>query len=486
MFSWLSRRIHSVFLISGLSCGVLAGVLLSYYFPSQWFTAASWWAVWLFWLALCFWKARRWTLIVLCMVGATIGYGRGAYELASWVDLSHYTGRKVTMSGTVREDPASGSGSEVRLRLDSVQINGVRYGGVYWVSVSGSGAKAIERSDRVTVRGTLDEGFGTFAATMFRVGLVELQKHVRFDPMLEVRNYFADMIRTALPDPQASLGIGYILGQKRALPADFEAALLTVGLTHVVVASGYNLTILVRVSRRLFERVSRYMAALASGTLIVAFVGITGLSPSMSRAGLVAGLSLIAWYYGRTIHPAVLLVVTAAISVLVQPSYLWGDVGWMLSFASFAGVMFLAPLLQVYFYGDKKPGLVRQLLGETFSAQVLTLPLILVTFGVISNVALVANLLVLPLVPLAMLLTFVAGLAAMWLPWLAGPVALPAYWLLSYMTWIIELLAELPWASSEVSVDVPTALVLYGFIILLIVWLKRRTRLSFRQVNLVE
>lgn len=486
MFSWLTRRIHPVFLIGGFSCGVLTGCLLAYYFPGPWFTTGAWWLVWLFWLGVCAWKARRWAFGVILIVGMMIGYGRGAHELASWVDLSSYSGRTVTLNGIVREDPAGGSGGEVRLRLDAVEIDGERYGGVYWVTIAGHEADQVQRSDRVTVRGALDEGFGTFAATMFRARLVELQKRVRFDPMLEVRNHFADAIRSVIPDPQAALGIGYILGQKRALPVDFEAALLTVGLTHVVVASGYNLTILVRVSRRLFEKVSRYTAVLASGTLIVAFIGITGMSPSMSRAGLVAGLSLVAWYYGRTIHPAVLLIVTAAISVLVQPSYLWGDVGWMLSFASFAGVMFLAPLLQAYFYGDKKPGLVRQILGETFSAQLLTLPLILVTFGVISNVALVANLLVLPLVPLAMLLTFVAGLAAMWLPWLAGLVVLPAYWLLAYMTWIIELLAGLPWASAEVSVDVPTALALYGIIILLIAWLKRRTRLSFRQVNLVE
>lgn len=483
---WLTRRIHSVFLIASLACGVLLGCLLAYYFPSSWLTSGAWWIVWVFWLAVCLWKSRRWCVLIIVILGVAIGYGRGAHELASWVDLSHYAGRTVTMSGIVREDPEAGSGGEVRLRLDSVQIDDVRYGGVYWVTVTGDGAKKIERSDRVTVRGTLDEGFGTFAATMFRAQVLELHKHVRFDPMLGVRNQFADAIRSVLPDPQAALGIGYILGQKRALPADFEAALLTVGLTHVVVASGYNLTILVRVSRRLFEKVSRYTAVMVSGGLILAFIGITGMSPSMSRAGLVAGLSLAAWYYGRTVHPAVLLMVTAAISVLVQPSYVWGDVGWMLSFASFAGVMFLAPLLQAYFYGDAKPGLIRQVLGETFSAQLLTLPLILVTFGVISNVALVANLLVLPLVPLAMLLTFAAGVAAMLAPWLAGVVALPAYWLLSYMTWIIELLAGLPWASAEVSVDVPTALALYGMIILLIVWLKRRTQLSFRQVNLVE
>lgn len=486
MYRWLTRRLHPVFLIAGVSVGVLAGCLLAYFFPSAWLTSWVWWIVWAFWLVVCFWKARRWTLAVVVLVGMMIGYSRGVTELASWVDVTTYEGRVVTLTGTVREDPEAGNGGELRLRLDRVQLDGDSRGGVYWVTVAGEGTRAIERSDEVVVRGELQPGFGTFAASMFRAQVEELHKRARFDPLLDVRNAFSTAIRSVMPDPEAALGIGYILGQKRALPPDFEAALLTVGLTHVVVASGYNLTILVRLARRLFERVSRYLAVLVSGGLVAAFIGVTGMSPSMSRAGLVAGLSLVVWYYGRTIHPAVLLVVTAAVSVLVQPSYLWGDVGWLLSFAAFAGVMFLAPLLQAYFYGDTKPGVVRQILGETFSAQLLTLPIILVSFGVISNVALLANLLVLPLVPLAMLLTFVAGLVALLVPAFGESVALPAYWLLSYMTWVIERLANLPWASAELEVTIATAIAMYAAITLVIVMLKRATGFSFRRVNLVE
>ena len=480
------RRIHPVVLIAGLSAGILIGCLVSYFFPSMWFTSWVWWLIWIFWLVVCFWKARRWLLVVMVVVGMMIGYSRGALELSSWVDVSYYGDSEVILSGIVREDPETGHGGEQRLRLNSVKVNDKTQHGAYWVTVAGENATTIERSDEVVVRGELQPGFGTFTASIFRAEIIELHKRVRFDPLLDVRNTFSEAIRSVMPDPQAALGIGYILGQKRALPPDFEAALLTVGLTHVVVASGYNLTILVRLARRLFERISRYLSVLVSGSLVAGFIGVTGMSPSMSRAGLVAGLSLVAWYYGRTIHPGILLLVTAAISVLVNPSYIWGDVGWLLSFAAFAGVMFLAPLLQVYFYGEAKPGVMRQIMGETFSAQLLTLPIILVSFGVFSNVAIIANLLVLPLVPLAMLLTFVVGLVTIAIPALAGLVALPAYWLLSYMTWIIELLAELPWASAEFEVDVVMALAMYSIIVLLIVILKRATGFSFRRVNIVE
>lgn len=486
MRNMLTQRTHPVFIVASLSSGILLGCLLAYVAPSAWLTSWVWWIVWLFWLCVCFWRSLKWAVAVALLVGMMMGYGRGASELASWVSVGQYDDRQVTLRGVVREDPEQGAGSELRLRLDSVMIDGETRGGVCWVTVSAGDAVDIERSDAVSVRGELQEGFGTFAASMFRAQVNTIEKRVRFDPLLSVRNSFADAIRSTIPDPQAALGIGYILGQKRALPPDFEEALLLVGLTHVVVASGYNLTILVRLSRRLFERVSRYTSVMVSGGLIVAFIGITGLSPSMSRAGLVAGLSLVAWYYGRTVHPAILMLVTAALSVLFNPSYLWGDVGWMLSFAAFAGVMFLAPLLQAYFYGEQKPGILRQILGETFSAQLVTLPIILVTFGVISNVALVANVLVLPLVPLAMLLTFFAGLAALASPMVGEYASMPAYWLLSYMKTVIEYLAELPWASTEVEISAVAVLAMYASILLLVVVLMRRTGFSFRRVNLVE
>jgi competence protein ComEC len=169
---------------------------------------------------------------------------------------------------------------------------------------------------------------------------------------------------------------------------------------------------------------------LSSTAMILAFMAVTGMSPSMSRAGLVAGLSLAAWYYGRKIHPLVLLPLAAAVTLLVNPQFGWNDLGWQLSFAAFAGVIILAPLLQRYFFGDKEPGAIRQVAGETLSAQIFTLPLLVMAFGMMSNVALLANVLILPLVPLAMLLVFLAGIFAT-VPLLGAVIAAPTTWLLS-------------------------------------------------------
>ena len=233
-------------------------------------------------------------------------------------------------------------------------------------------------------------------------------------------------------------------------------------------------------------RVSKYLSALSASAMIGTFVAITGASPSMSRAGLVAGLSLAAWYYGRTFHPLVLLPFAAALTVLVNPSFAWNDLGWQLSFAAFAGVMIIAPLVQRYFYGEIKPGIIRQIIGETVSAFVMTLPILVVAFGQVSNVAIIANVLVLPLVPLAMLLTFGAGVVAILVPAMAELAAYPATWLLTYMVGVAEYLSKLPWAMSEVQVGAWVAIVAYAVIAGGLVWLWWATRYNLRESNLVE
>ena len=272
---------------------------------------------------------------------------------------------------------------------------------------------------------------------------------------------------------------------RRALPPGLVEALQIAGLTHVIVASGYNLTILVRLSRRLFVRVSKYLAMVSSTAMILAFMAVTGLSPSMSRAGLVAGLSLAAWYYGRKIHPLVLLPLAAAITLLVNPQFGWNDLGWQLSFAAFAGVIILAPLLQRYFFGDKEPGTIRQVVGETFSAQIFTLPLLVMAFGVVSNVALLANVLILPLVPLAMLLVFLAGIFAT-VPLLGALIAAPTTWLLSYMVWVAEWLAGQSWAQMEVSITWWMVVLAYIVLSLAVWWMVHATGYRLRESNVVQ
>lgn len=479
----LKRRVHASWFVAALAVGIVVGVIAAQYW-NGWFGSVSWLLVGLCLGVVAFWRRYVYLLLAVFVAGGLIGLWRGNIDQQMLQPYKKLVGYTATVTGKVSEDADLGERGELILRLSDIRIDGHELIGSMWVS--GSTDTEVKRSDIVTVRGKLSEGFGSFAAAMYYADITKVQRPVPGDVALQIRDGFADQVRKAVPEPEASLGIGYLVGQRRALPPELDEALKIAGLTHIVVASGYNLTILVRLARRLFARISRYTALVASSGLVVSFIAITGMSPSMSRAGLIAGLSLVAWYYGRKFHPLVLLPFAAAITLLINPSYGWNDLGWQLSFAAFAGVMILAPLLQAYFFGDKKPGTVRQILGETIAAQVVTLPILVLAFGQFSNVAVVANLLVLPLVPLAMLLTFAAGIGAMLLPGLAEFVGMPVSLLLQYMVGVAQYAAALPWAQTTMELSVYVAVVFYGILVAACGYMWYKTRLSLRDVNLVE
>jgi competence protein ComEC len=479
---WLKKRLHVSWLVAVLAVGIVIGVISAQYWPQ--FHSTAWLLVGGGLAALGFWRGKLYAIIFVLAAGGIIGLWRGSvgqYELTPYENIIGYV---AAVTGKVSEDPDTGKNGELVLRLNDVVIEEHKLPGMIWVSANPQ--SEIKRGDIVTVKGELSEGFGNFPASMYRAEVVSAERPVPGDMAGRVRDWFAESVRLAIPEPEASLGIGYLVGQRRSLPPELDEALQVAGLTHIVVASGYNLTILVRLARRLFVKVSKYLAALSAGSMIVAFILVTGMSPSMSRAGLVAGLSLLAWYYGRKFHPLVLLPFAAAVTLLVNPSYGWGDLGWQLSFAAFGGVMILAPLAQRYFFGEKKPGTVRQILGETIAAQICTMPILILAFGEFSNVAILANLLVLPFVPLAMLLTFLAGMGALLVPGLAGWVGAPAAWLLEYMVAVAQYLAGLPWAQTQVTINGWTVAISYVAIAGLCAYMAWRTRYSLRSENLIE
>lgn len=479
----LKRKQHSSVFIAYTCTGILLGVVLVQSTISANFFGMSWFVFACLLLVLCFWKKATALLLLAIIAGTLIGIGRAFPEYQQVNQYKPLVGHKITIRGNINEDVTVGKRGDKQIKIKNVVIEGKKYTGVVWISMESR--LHLKRSFEVTASGVVGKGFGSFSASIYNAKIIEA-KDTHKDKAREVRDWFSSGIKSAIPEPEASLGVGYLVGQKSSLPENLQEQLKIVGLTHIVVASGYNLTILVRFTRRIFSKISKYLAALTGGLMIAGFMLVTGFSPSMSRAGLVAGLSLGAWYYGRKIHPLVLLPFAAAVTVIINPSFMWGDLGWYLSFAAFAGVMIFAPLFQDYFFGPKKPGTLRQILGETISAQLTTLPIIAMSFGIVALYALPANILVLPFVPIAMILTFATGVLALLFPVAAFIVGVPAYLLLRYMTTIVGMFANIPNASVEVSLNVIVLAILYALLIIAGMYMGRSTNHNFKNDNIVE
>lgn len=267
---------------------------------------------------------KVWAIMAVVVIGLLLGVWRGGLALQDLHAYAPLFDKKVSLHGVIANDPTYGKkGEQVFL------ISGVKQGEQVLpgqVRVTTFSILDVKRGDTVNVSGKLRDGFGNYQASLY---FAELKQATSGQNLIDDARYaFAAGTYNALPEPQASLGLGFLIGLRSQLPENLDDQLRAVGLTHIVVASGYNLTILVRAARRLFEKRSKYQTIVVSGSLIAGFVIVTGFSPSMTRAALVTGLALAAWYYGRRIHPVVLLLVAAAITTAVNPLYLWTDIGW--------------------------------------------------------------------------------------------------------------------------------------------------------------
>lgn len=420
-------------------------------------------------LAILSTKLARLFVLVVLICGVAVGVWRSEPILDGYDVLEGSFGQQVEIMATVSSDPVYHNSGQYELNANNLHYQNSDIDAVLRIR---SFTNDVKRGDRIVVSGKLRDGFAYWQASLY---YAEIEIIDRDESNLAVfRSRFIANIFSTIPDPEGSLGLGFLIGVRSLLPDELVGQLSQTGLTHIVAVSGYNLTILASMSKKFFHRGSRFQAAAITFALIFSFVTITGVSPSILRAVIVSSLSIGAWYYGRKISAWILLLYSSSISAMINPSYAWSDIGWYLSLAAFFGVLIIAPLIQRRLYQDKEPKLFTQIAIETTSAQLLTMPIIMLVFGEVSVIALLANVLVLPLIPFSMLLTFMVGASYFVSQTLAGIVAIPTYLVLQFVTNAIRAMSSVEWALVDLEISATQLIVIYGFIVTLWFGLRRK------------
>lgn len=418
-------------------------------------------------------SVRFWLIIIACF---GLGLWRGGEFFAQLTPFRDAAYQKVELTVTANEDATYAAGGQLSFTATDIDFTMPDYGfAPGMIRVKGYGELAVYRGDRLTVQGKLYPTRGASQASISYAQIHRVGGHSTY--LDEFRRRFAAGIQTALPEPQASFGMGLLVGQRNTLPDDMTQILKMVGLTHIIAVSGYNLTILLTAARRLMGRQSKLASTAVAIALMVGFIGLTGASASIVRAAVISGLSLAAWYVGREVRPMVLILLAATLTAGVYPIYIWSDIGWYLSFLAFFGILMLAPQIIRRIWGERQPPILAQVAIETLCAEIMTIPLVLFIFGQVSLIGLVANVLVTAMIPLAMLLCFIAGVVGWLAPLLVGWVAWPAQILLTYMLDSATLLSRIPNSfKTNVYVSVIDMVLCYAALVLVAAALYRPVR----------
>lgn len=300
----------------------------------------------------------------------------------------------------------------------------------------------------------------SFQAKMPRVQVIGHDPPSRvIAALIKIKQAFVARIESALSEPQSSLASGILIDGKRAVSASMQDEFKRAGIVHIVVLSGYNVTVVVDAIFKMFTLFLPRVASIgAAAGGVILFALMTGATSTVIRASVMALLALLSRANFKNYDPGRALFLAALVMVLFNPRLLLHDPSFQLSCLATFGVIFIVPVYERFFRWLPERFGVRELVASTVIVQCFLLPLLIYMSSTVSLVALPVNFIVTPVVPVAMLASFIAACAAFvfspaiasFLPLLVTPFSFPAHVILSYILFVAHFSSALSFAQVEV------------------------------------
>lgn len=398
-------------------------------------------------------KLKKWIVWILFAVAIFVLRYYTALPTFDPTYVGSYHGIYAEMRGKIREPPEeSFSRTEI-----SIEINAIKQFG-QWFPIHGNIVvyahfqENIQYGDTIGVKGELQKSFRNDPriAAIVKNPHIELivksQKNFLFRSLFQLKQIFVKRLENLLPEPSGSFAAGILLGARGSIQREILDDFKKSGLTHIIALSGFNIVILIEFINRLLSILQRKVRSICAIILITLFTILVGASASVLRAAIMGSLSLIAELFGRKSLGLRTLFITGFFMVLLDPFIAIHDIGFQLSFGATAGILLFAKKWQKRF--ENLPNWFGSLdsLITTIAAQIFTLPLILFYFHGFSIIAPLANIFVLPFIPLLMIgsfLTLIGGIIF----------AAPTWILFKFVLWIIHIFASLPFAFVDFAIS---------------------------------
>ncbi len=412
-------------------------------------------------------KPPRWSLSLLLVVSTGLITGTvGIVRMDSVQDamtnrIAAVPVGETTITGRVIREPDVREGvtmltvatAETRVLLRVDRYSDIRYGDTIEVS------DKLERPETFVTDlgrefdypGYLEARGITHTMSFVIPTIIERDESSLLARLYQVKQYFLLRLSEVLPDPAYGLGAGLLLGVQAALGEELVDDFRAAGIVHIVVLSGYNIMLVVAFVLAVTSFFLPFkMRLVVAGGAIIVFALLVGYSPSVMRATTMALLFLLTALLTRPYDILRVLVLAGTLMIASNPYILRFDIGFQLSFMATLGLVLIAPQFEQLFTKVTTWFGLKTFLIATIATQIAVLPLILYHIGEWSLVAIPVNLLALPMVPVAMLTTFFAGLVALGSTMLALPLALLAQLSLMYIIGIATFAAQLPIATMTI------------------------------------
>lgn len=285
-------------------------------------------------------------------------------------------------------------------------------------------------------------------------------------------------IHRSIPEPEAGLAKGLLLGGSSHLSTIVQEQFTHLGLTHIVAVSGYNIVLIVNallglgLTLYLWRKQATIFAFLGTAFFIL----MIGAPASAVRAGIMATAAFGAFLIGRMQYSLLAVVLTASLMTLWNPLYLWYDAGFQLSFLATIAVIVSMRAIDAHLSAHTFIKALQEIIWLSVWVYLFLLPILLLQFGTFTVFSVPANIVFLPFVPIAMLGSFVAALSALIFPPASVIVGWIAYLPLTFILRGTYALNQFPDITIPVHISLITVIIWYIALLFGTVYMEERRR----------
>jgi competence protein ComEC len=292
--------------------------------------------------------------------------------------------------------------------------------------------------------------------------------------LFDLKGSFINSLGVSIVEPESTLASGLLLGAKNSLPKSVSDDLRNAGIIHIVVLSGYNITIVADSLMKVLGFLPRIISFSFGIISVLLFALMTGASATVVRASIMSLVLILARFSNRDYLAMRALVLAGFVMVVHNPSILVFDFSFQLSFLASIGLVLLSGRFSSHLKFVTNRFSIREIVSSTLSTQVFVLPFLIYSTGKLSLWGFLSNVLVLPIIPLTMFLSLISGLVGYVggiFSYLIGGIA---YLFLKYIFVIASFFGNLDFGIFDITNISFKTLFIFYLILLFFIFFKRK------------
>jgi competence protein ComEC len=395
-----------------------------------------------------------------------LGFVRADFSTLQKSQFENLSQRYVNLSGVVAVPPKS-TDKGSRMTVEVFEMGNSKLYRPEKILVNYEGYETFKYGDRLKIGGALEkpEPFDNDVGKEFNYpmylakdGIFFVMQKAKVEKvgegggnffmsfLFDIKNSFISKMQTVLSGGDTALMSGILLGAQDSIPKNTKDDFQKSGLTHILVLSGYNITIVgVAVSGVFLFWFSKFVSLGFGAFAIILFALLSGGGASTVRATVMALIAMLGKILGRENDAIRVLFIVGFLMIFINPLTIMYDPSFHLSFLATLGMILFSKKVELKTMFIKNAKL-REILATTIATQLLVAPYFLWSMGKVSIISLISNIFVLPIIPYAMLSGFVTGVLGYISFYLAYIPGFISHLSLLYVTTLAHFFASLPFA----------------------------------------